>query len=297
MVTAKKTKNCKRGFTCGRACISKSKTCRSNLNAKGEKVVETFAEFVKRVAAEQATAQDSAPKSLSDFAKPKNDLIGKLREGASEADWLDWQDRAEQAGQGNWEGSGHEWANGVSSVLTLVTDQSITDKIKEAGVTLSDQEIKDGSEAIQSFSRSEFARMRDHEINGGGDETTAQAVVDANKLLAELPTVDAPLYRALSINGDQVESFLETVRQGDLDVPAMSSFTTELNAALEFASGDADLQVLMRIDDNKSGKSVAPLSARASEFEAIVPKGVRHSITGVDYDEENGLIYVEATEA
>ena len=295
MVTSNKNKICKSGFPCGRACISKTKTCRSNLSATGEKLVETFADFVKRIGAEQATTD--SPKALSDFAKPKNDLLSKLTSGTSDDDWLAWQERAEQAGQGNWDGTGHEWGNGVSAVLTLVTDQSITDKVKEAGVTLSDQEIKAGSEAIQAFSRSEFTRMRDHEINGGGDETTAKNVVDANKLLAELPAADAPLYRAMSINGADVESFLDTVRQGELEVPAMSSFSTDLDASLEFASENADLQVLMRIDDNQSGKSVAPLSARASEFEAIVPKGVRHKITGIDYDEENGLIYIEASES
>ena len=52
----KKTKICTRGFTCGASCISKAKICRSNIGADGKKIAESYADFVKRFAAEQVAA-------------------------------------------------------------------------------------------------------------------------------------------------------------------------------------------------------------------------------------------------
>ena len=64
-MASKKKKQCKKGFACGRTCINKSRTCRSNLGKNGEKLVENYAMFVARVVADRMT------KGLEDLAKQK----------------------------------------------------------------------------------------------------------------------------------------------------------------------------------------------------------------------------------
>ena len=49
-----KKKKCKTGFSCGRTCIRRSSTCRSNLDANGKKVIENYPKFIARIKAEQA---------------------------------------------------------------------------------------------------------------------------------------------------------------------------------------------------------------------------------------------------
>ncbi len=48
-MATKKKKTCKKGFPCGKSCISKSRKCRSNLDGRGKKIVETYLSFLNRV--------------------------------------------------------------------------------------------------------------------------------------------------------------------------------------------------------------------------------------------------------
>lgn len=47
-----KKKKCTSGFSCGRSCIQRSRTCRSNLGANGKKVVENYTQFLNRIQSE-----------------------------------------------------------------------------------------------------------------------------------------------------------------------------------------------------------------------------------------------------
>jgi len=48
----KRTKKpvCKNGFACGFGCISRSRTCRSNVDEKGNKLIESYTQFLSREA-------------------------------------------------------------------------------------------------------------------------------------------------------------------------------------------------------------------------------------------------------
>ena len=71
MAKSTKTRTCKKGYTCGKGCISRSKTCRSNLGPDGQKLVEDYAAFVKRVAAEQSSgAGGQTPEAESSTPTP-----------------------------------------------------------------------------------------------------------------------------------------------------------------------------------------------------------------------------------
>lgn len=60
-----KKKKCTSGFSCGRSCIQRSRTCRSNISKEGKKVVENYGQFVSRLS--QGTA---APEALGPSAQP-----------------------------------------------------------------------------------------------------------------------------------------------------------------------------------------------------------------------------------
>lgn len=61
MTTSKK---CKKGFPCGKSCISKQKTCRRNLGLDGSKVVENYTQFIDRITAETETKPPGEPVKL-----------------------------------------------------------------------------------------------------------------------------------------------------------------------------------------------------------------------------------------
>lgn len=64
-MASKKKKQCKKGFDCGRTCINKKRTCRSNLGPTGKKLVENYAQFVERISKQKAAA--SPPKEDAKF--------------------------------------------------------------------------------------------------------------------------------------------------------------------------------------------------------------------------------------
>ena len=62
-MATKKKKKCKDGFSCGRSCIQRSRTCKSNLSAEGKKVIENYPQFIARIKAEKGGAVTRQPKA------------------------------------------------------------------------------------------------------------------------------------------------------------------------------------------------------------------------------------------
>ena len=48
-ILGKMGRKCKRGFGCGRTCISRTKVCRSNVDASGKKIIENFTQQLLRL--------------------------------------------------------------------------------------------------------------------------------------------------------------------------------------------------------------------------------------------------------
>jgi len=87
----KRTKkpNCTNSFSCGFGCISRSRTCRNNVDDKGNKLIETYTEFLSRTAPKPFVPSGNALNQLSkgthklfvsngaaQFSQEVSDLIG-----------------------------------------------------------------------------------------------------------------------------------------------------------------------------------------------------------------------------
>ena len=80
MAKSAKQRTCKKGYTCGNGCISRTKTCRSNLGPDGQKLVEDYAAFVRRItasggAADAAGGTGQSPSDPALYIDPK--LMGE----------------------------------------------------------------------------------------------------------------------------------------------------------------------------------------------------------------------------
>lgn len=381
MAKATKTRTCKKGYTCGGGCISRTKVCRSNLGPDGQKVVESYADFVKRVAAaespagqspepqpeveatlespsptvdglnelgatidadtlaeiqanpeaaqalpaqatlESTTPQPEAPpadlktqlkdlqaKYKKTLSKQSSDLLSGKTRSAVEAQWR--KDR-KQAGDRDWEalGGDHAWGAGLKGRNQgPPSPDAVAKKLKEEGIAgdLTNKQVQDGVRAIDFFTRDGYMDMRDEEkLPPDQRDATLGAQIDqANQLLDQLPAAEQPVYRGMRFYSDQEASdFLRQLDTGELETPAMSSYSTsEGTAAFAYTrmlSDDPDkakLRVLIKVANNKSAKAVAPMSAVSDEMEAIVPKGVKHRVKGLGYRPQTKTMYIEMEE-
>ena len=72
----KERKECKKGFPCGKSCIARSRKCKSNLDPKGKKLVETFADYVARIAIEDSVEEDPLL-GITPVGDPEMDGLGE----------------------------------------------------------------------------------------------------------------------------------------------------------------------------------------------------------------------------
>ena len=79
-----KKKKCKAGFSCGRTCIQRKRTCKSNLDAKGKKVVENYTQFLNRLTSESQTKLVGDPKPTPKVEPKTTTPTPPKKEGGTE---------------------------------------------------------------------------------------------------------------------------------------------------------------------------------------------------------------------
>ena len=57
-------KQCNKGWGCGGSCISRKKTCRSNLGQEGKLLVENFSQYISRLGEEQSNRENEAARKI-----------------------------------------------------------------------------------------------------------------------------------------------------------------------------------------------------------------------------------------
>lgn len=70
----RKAPKCKKGFPCGRTCISKIHNCYANLSTKDSKLVETYSQFINRLVG-IGTSERETPEPLLEKEKSTNPVI------------------------------------------------------------------------------------------------------------------------------------------------------------------------------------------------------------------------------
>lgn len=399
-----KTRTCTKGFTCGDGCISRSKICRSNLGPDGNKLVEDYAAFVKRIAAEaqstiveptapsgagqevnqdtlfddllddleiaeaigdtnvedlreelaplvepqptpQATPDPPSPAPTADL-KPGEELLTpeqrafppgikrhlikqlqkerELRKDLSEGENLkkfnelqvdhdlnfanNPERKAEHErnlgliNEDKWSEvhPAHAWGQGGMSGADAT-------KLRAAGVDpeskLSDKELNQAIRAAKAFSGENYAKIRSADAGRLKGKKSVEDARRVNQAIDVLPKHSSPVYRGISFgDAKKANKFIESLDSGEFETPSMTSFSTSSHAAEDFAVGASGtgeagvLDVLIKVRENKSGASIAPLSELGEEQEVLVPKGIKHKIKGIKYDKFKGKMYIEVEE-
>jgi phage gp29-like protein len=285
---AAKGKNCTKGTQCGESCISATKQCRKNLppGAKNtavkleKKLKENNKPTSKATQPKPEKGQTTAPLA----SKPDNKSVEPplLDETDLLADLFDTNPQPKLQKTG-----GHDYISEPET--SLIGKIPIGDRMKqlEAVTGLSDQELKPLVQSIIDFSEENYASIRKADRGEATIEVFKNDADNINLLLDKLPAYNDVIYRGVPLMDRNGRSLLDKLANDEYVLDAMSSFSSNLTIAEDFALGlggttDADYSgggVILVIKKNSRGKSIKHLSANPQEDEVLVPKGTRYRFT------------------
>lgn len=169
----------------------------------------------------------------------------------------------------------------------------IVDRIKDQ------ESISDGKQWVKSLDKNERAaveeyrvswdEMRDADRKDGKQDPSTEAKLNAlYNAITKAPEVSSPIYRGLTMRND---IDFENLKVGKTFTnSAISSFTTNPKVAELFAGMNANSNkkpfVLLECNSPKKAYSIESLPSKSgsnkSDKEALVPKGVKYKIVGVE---------------
>jgi hypothetical protein len=148
-----------------------------------------------------------------------------------------------------------------------------------------EEEGKFISKTINSWTKTGYKKIKKSQR---ADEQTPE-VAAMNKFIEKSPKFDGEIYRGMAFaSPKKLEDFISSVSGGSMSLDSISSFSSDKDLAIDFASGTGGTSakssnaLLIRVKGNKSGVSVVPFSApdHKSEAEVVAPKGAAYKMLG-----------------
>ena len=289
----KKPKCGNQGYGCGYSCISLLKTCQILSSGKkaGTNQGKTIGKerLIKLVQlAKKLSGIGDKTKALAIFAQAKN--IKNERDkyttkgNERKAERITQQETGELANKST--------SNGTHDFIPLLDKDGfdnfkhseVIDKIS-ATTGMTKSEARASAKAINAFTDESYEKIRKAEY--AGIETSQIKAI--NRYLDKMPKFSGEIFRGKNFKTEQdVDSFVEKLQNGhDYELPAMSSFSSNKETALNFAKEGAlglldksSSSVMFKITGNKSGVTVKHLSANEEEDEVLAKKGAKYKISG-----------------
>lgn len=157
--------------------------------------------------------------------------------------------------------------------------------LKKEGL-IEKSQVRKTLNAIDDFTTTSFARMREADRDGTEDERV-KAIYDNFLYNEKFPTYNGEVYRGMSFSDDKAGVY--NLSPGDtLTMDSLSSSSASKAVANSFGlpNEDAPYGVMLVVKNNKSGKSVMPFSRVRGEEEVLLPRGINYKVAKVSMDPE-----------
>ena len=309
-LTGKRTKKPKCGatsFGCGYSCVGLTKVCRitsggkkieghEGSNISKERLIKLVT-LAKKLNSEgdktTALARYEQVKSLKG-ERDKHTLVGKERQAErllNQPSSNNGVASAELTGAAKQQTNKSKFKKG-HDLLPLSDDwenfkrSDVISKISDlTGMTKS--EATKSAKAVNAFTDESYERIRKAEYAG---RETPQ-IIAINRYLDKMPKFSGEIFRGKQFKSDEdLDAFVEKLKNNhSYELPAMSSFTSDKEIAVNFAKGEGGTSAraikslpaaVFKITGNKSGVTAKGLSTNVEEDEVLVKKGARYRLSG-----------------
>jgi hypothetical protein len=300
-LTGKRTKKPKCGveaFGCGYSCINLLKTCR--ITPSGKKIggnqgssigKERLIKLVEL--ARKYNNEGDKTKALSVFKQAKGIKTerDKYKEKGNER-------KAERNTQREiGQSADRPKLNGTHDLIPLFDHDEFsnnTNNFKHPEVInkiskltgMTESESRASARAVNAFSDEDYEKIRKAEY--AGIETSQTKAI--NRYLDKMPKFEGEIFRGRQYKTQQdIDNLVRRLKEGDdYELPAMSSFSSDIETATTFAVEGAyglaeakfSMAVIFKVASNKSGVTIKNISANQEEDEVLVKKGTRYKING-----------------
>ncbi len=264
----KKKKNCQKGYSCGFTCISVYKVCLIEFPEGVSVALDRGASFRNQTGKPYEKPSLPAPK----FTFQRDLGLPKVVKKSDKIDPFDLFGLRKEKNLGFFE---------------TLEEEDVANHLLDKGVFKDKETAAKTVKAIREFTEGEYEEMRKNERDGKKDdrvEAINKNIFDND----EVPVYEGELWRGLSANEfsknpalKAAAEMLRTLKEGDeLELDAMSSFTSDIDVAKNFAN-NSSAGFIFNVKSNTKGKSIEGISKILGEKEVLVPKGSKYKIIGV----------------
>ena len=279
----KKPKCGKQGYGCGYSCISLLKTCQILSSGKkagtnqgkaiGQQRLNKLMELSKKLYLAGDTKKAALASTIA--ANIQSTRANYTKGGAAR---MSERALAEQPKEV------HDFIPSLDNPQRNFKHPEVIDKISAVtGMTKS--EVRASTNAVNAFTERDYEKIRKADYAG---KSTLQ-IAAINRYLDKMPKFPGEIFRGKNFKTKQdLDSFIGKLQEGhSYEIPAMSSFSSDMDTALLFSTegalGRLDNSVsavVFKVTSNKSGVTVKHLSSNPEEDEVLVKKGARYKING-----------------
>lgn len=140
-----------------------------------------------------------------------------------------------------------------------------------------------------------FRLMHDEKFDSNVELEDVLEFID--EYIEEMPAWPTEIYRGVNINESELVNYIKD--HSRISMNGLSSWTTEIEVADEYARGAGDTEVVYILKNNKSGCNISHLSMFYAEKEILVPSYTEYEISKIVNEPSNAnkyLIYLEELE-